>query len=135
MAEQLNQMRPETTVVAAGRPPRVPEGPVNQPLVLASTFHAGGVQAYSRQGTDTTFAFEAAIGALEGGLTTAFSSGMAASSAIIEGLPAGSVVVLPTSFYNYQRTLLDKQVELGRLSLRPVDITDTAATLAALDGA
>jgi cystathionine gamma-synthase len=135
MAEQSNQLRPETTVVAAGRPPRVPEGPVNQPLVLASTFHAGGEQAYSRQGTDTTFAFEAAIGALEGGRTTAFSSGMAASSAVIEGLPAGSVVVLPTSFYNYQRNLLDRQVELGRLSLRPVDITDTAATIAALDGA
>jgi cystathionine gamma-synthase len=134
MSDHPNQLRPESVVVAAGRPARVPDGPVNQPVVLASTFHAGGERAYGRQGNDTTAAFETAIGTLEGGRAVAFSSGMAASSAIVEGLPTGSVIVLPTSFYNYQRTLFDKQVELGRLSLRPVDITDTEATLAALDG-
>ena len=135
MADQPNQLRPESVVVAAGRPDRVPDGPVNPPVVLASTFHAGGQRGYGRQGNDTTAAFEAAIGTLEGGRAVAFASGMAATSAIVEGLPAGAVVVLPTSFYNYHRTLFDKQVELGRLSLRPVDITDTDATVAALDGA
>ncbi|HJQ02887.1 MAG TPA: PLP-dependent aspartate aminotransferase family protein [Jatrophihabitans sp.] len=135
MADQPNQLRPESVVVAAGRPNRVPDGPVNQPVVLASTYHAGGPRAYGRQGSDTTAAFETAIGTLEGGRAVAFASGMAATSAIVEGLPVGAVVVLPTSFYNYHRTLFDKQVELGRLSLRPVDITDTDATMAALDGA
>ncbi|MGI8666407.1 MAG: trans-sulfuration enzyme family protein [Jatrophihabitans sp.] len=128
-------LRPESIVVAAGRPGRVPDGPVNQPVVLASTFHAGGPRAYGREGNDTTAAFEMALGALEGGRAISFASGMAASSALVEGLPTGSVVVLPTSFYNYHRTLFDNQVELGRLSLRPVDITDTEATCAALPGA
>lgn len=119
-------------LIATGRPPRIPAGPINQPLVLSSTFHAGGERVYGRDGNDTIEAFETALGAVEGGRVTAFSSGMAASTALIEGLPVGSVVVLPRTFYNFNRTLLDKQVELGRLSLRPVDVTDTAAAIAAL---
>jgi len=43
--------------------------------------------------------------------------------------------VLPDTFYNYHRTLFDRQVELGRAQLRVVDVTDTEATVAALDGA
>ena len=125
-------LRPESLLVAAGRPARIPAGPVNQPISLSSTFHAGGPRVYGRDGNDTVEAFETALGALEGGRVTAFSSGMAACAALIEGLPVGSVVVLPTSFYNFNRTLLDKQVELGRLTLRPVDVSDTAAALDAL---
>ncbi len=121
--------------MAAGRPERAPGAPVNQPIVLSSTFHAGGSRCYGREGNDSTAAFETALGSLEGGRTISFSSGMAASSALVEGLPAGSVVVLPSSFYNFQRTLFDRQVELGRLALRTVDIADTEATVAALDGA
>lgn len=103
--------------------------------MLAATYYAGGDRPYGREGNDTISALETALGALDGGTATAFSSGMAASTAVIEGLPAGSVVVLPTSFFNYHRTLLDEQVRLGRLSLRPVDILDTAATQAVLPGA
>jgi cystathionine gamma-synthase len=125
-------LRRESKLIAAGRPARIPAGPVNQPIVLTSTFHAGGQRVYGRDGNDTITAFEAALGAVEGGEVTAFSSGMAACTALIEALPVGSVVVLPTSFYNFNRTLLDKQVELGRLSLRPVDVTDTAAAIDAL---
>ncbi len=135
MAEHRHNLRPESTLVAAGRPERTPDGPVNQPVVLASTFHAGGPRAYGREGNDTSAALETALGAIEGGLAITFASGMAASSALVEGLPVGSMVVLPNSFYNYHRVLFDKQVELGRLSLRPVDITDTDTTIAALDGA
>ncbi|MEO6501941.1 MAG: PLP-dependent transferase [Jatrophihabitantaceae bacterium] len=123
------QLRRESMLIASGRPDRTPAGPVNQPIVLTSTFHAGGQRVYGRDGNDTIAAFEQALGAVEGGQATAFSSGMAACAALIEGLPVGSVVVAPTSFYNFNRTLLDKQVELGRLVLRPVDITDTTATI------
>ncbi|HEX8766743.1 MAG TPA: PLP-dependent transferase, partial [Jatrophihabitans sp.] len=125
-------LRRESLLVASGRPPRTAAGPVNQPISLTSTFHAGGERVYGREGNDSVEAFEAALGAVEGGRVTAFSSGMAACAALIEGLPVGSVVVLPTTFYNFNRTLLDKQVELGRLSLRTVDVTDTAAALDAL---
>jgi cystathionine gamma-synthase len=125
-------LRPESLLIAAGRPAPVPAGPVNQPISLSSTFHAGGPRVYGRDGNDTVEAFEAALGAVEGGRVTAFSSGMAACAALIEGLPVGSVVVLPTSFYNFNRNLLDKQVELGRLTLRPVRVADTDAVLEAL---
>jgi cystathionine gamma-synthase len=128
-------LHPNSLAVAAGRPARQPAGPVNPPVMLSATYHAGGGRAYGRQGNDSTEAFEAAVGALEGGRTVSFSSGMAASSALVEGLPAGSVIVLPDRFYNYQRTLFDSQLTLGRARLLVVDITDTEATVAALDEA
>jgi cystathionine gamma-synthase len=129
-----DSLRPESKLVAAGRPERNAAAPVNPPIVLSATFHAGGPRSYGREGNDTVAAFEAALGAVEGGQAFAFGSGMAASTAVIEGLPIGSVVVLPRTYYNFHRNLLDSQVELGRLSLRTVDITDTDATIAALDG-
>jgi cystathionine gamma-synthase len=128
-------LHPHSLAVAAGRPARQPAGPVNPPVMLSATYHAGGSRAYGREGNDSTEAFEAAVGALEGGRTVSFSSGMAASSALVEGLPAGAVIVLPDRFYNYQRTLFDSQVALGRARLLVVDITDTEATVAALDEA
>jgi cystathionine gamma-synthase len=128
-------LHPNSLAVAAGRPPRQPSGPVNPSMMLSATFHAGGSRTYGREGNDSTEAFEAAVGALEGGRTVSFSSGMAASSALVEGLPAGSVIVLPDRFYNYLRTLFDAQVALGRAELRVVDTTDTEATVDALDGA
>jgi cystathionine gamma-synthase len=60
---------------------------------------------------------------------------MAATTALIEGLAAGSALVVPDTFYNFHRTLFDAQVDLGRLSLTTVDTTDTEATVAALPGA
>jgi len=128
-------LHPDSIAVAAGRPPHLAAGPLNPPVVLASTFHAGAERVYGRQGNDTSEAFEAALGALEGGRTVSFGSGMAATSALVEGLPAGSVIVLPDSFYNYHRTLFDEQVALGRAELRVIDVTDTEATVAALPGA
>lgn len=122
-------------MVEAGRPDRVAGAPINEAIELSSTFIAGGERNYAREGTRSTAAFEAAIGALEGGTATAFSSGMAATTAIVEGLAVGSAAVIPQTFYNLGRTLFDEQVRLGRLEIRPVDTTDTAATIAALDGA
>ena len=83
-------MRPETRLVHGGRPS---EGPLATPVVLTAPYH---VEGYAREeGTPTWEAFEAAIGELEGGSTVAFSSGMAAASAILEALPVGARVVLP----------------------------------------
>ncbi len=67
----------DTAVVQAGRPPVTPDGPVNPPIVLSSTLHAGGPYGYLREWNATLESLELAIGALEGGQCTTFSSGMA----------------------------------------------------------
>ena len=78
----MNQ-HPETTAITAGRPSVAPDGALNPPVVLTSTFHAGGEIGYGRYGNQTWSALEEAIGALEGGSTLVFSSGMAAISACL----------------------------------------------------
>ena len=105
------------------------------PLSLSSTFHAGGDRAYLRDGSPTTDAFEAVVGALDGGVATSFASGVAAFAAVLDGLPTGAVVVAPSSMYWGSIDLLRTAEALGRLSVRTVDIADTDAVLAALPGA
>lgn len=130
-------MRPESTVVAAGRPPRTADAPLNTPVVLASSFqHAPDDNHYLRwYGSDTIHAFEQAIGALEGGHAVAFGSGMAAVAAVAEGQPAGTVAVVPHQAYAGTVGIFDDQRRLGHLTVRTVDIADTDAVLAALPGA
>jgi cystathionine gamma-synthase len=132
-----DRLRPESVVVASGRPPRTPRAPLSAPIVLSATFHHGpDDNHYLRQGSsDTIRAFEDAVGALEGGTALAFGSGMAAISAIVEGRRAGAVAVVPRSAYSGSVALFDEQQRMGRMLVRPVDITDTAAVLAALPGA
>jgi cystathionine beta-lyase/cystathionine gamma-synthase len=72
---------------------------------------------------------------VEGGTAIAFGSGMAAISAVLETLPAGSKVVGPAKGYAWTRSLLERHADAGRLELARVDTTDTAATLAACEGA
>jgi len=125
-------LAPATMAVIAGRPSR-PGEPLNEPLVLASNVRGGG--EYSRtHGTATWAALEEAVGALEGGRALSFATGMAAAAAVIYAL-APRVVVLPTYSYLGVRSLLGEHAAQGTLELRPVDITDTAAVLAAAGGA
>lgn len=126
MTEQLH---PSTVAIHAGRGERTADGPLNPPLVLASNFHGG---KYSReQGSPAWDPFEEAIGALEGGASTAFSSGIGSASAVIEALPAGAEVVGPAAGYAWTRSLLRERADVGRISLTEVDTTDTEATLRA----
>jgi cystathionine gamma-synthase len=125
----------DTLAIAAGRPPATPDGPLSEPITLASTFHAGGPNGYAREGHPGWAAFEDAIGALDGGHAVAFSTGMAACSAVLDLLPVGATVTAPTEVYMGVRQLLEDADVAGRLRVRWVDITDTLATLAATDGA
>ena len=69
------------------RGPRIAGEPLNPPLVPASNFYESG---YAReQGSPGWAPFEEAVGALEGGMSVAFASGMAAISAVLETLPSG----------------------------------------------
>ena len=132
--------RPDTVAVTAGRPRRDPGAPLNTPIVLASNFHAGGsaddVNEYVRDGgTATWHALEDVVGALEGGTAVAFSSGMGACAAVLDTLPAGSKVVVPTDSYAGVRALLAADEANGRWAVMPVDVTDTDAMIAAAAGA
>ena len=128
-------LAPATVAVSAGRPPSEPDVPLSTPVVLASTFHAGGPTGYGRDGNPTWAAFEVALAALEGGGSAlAFASGMAAVAAVLETLAVGAPVVFLGNGYTGTRELLGTAPP-GRWEPRPVDITDTDEVLRACDGA
>jgi len=126
-------MHRATVAIHAGRGPRTPGGPLNPPLTLASSFHGG---AYAReQGSQTWEAFEEAIGALDGGRSVSFASGIGSTTAVIETLPIGARVVGPSAGYAWTRSLLAERAAVGRIVLTEVDTSDTEATLRASEGA
>lgn len=131
----FGSLRPETLAVAAGRPARVQDAPANQPVTFASSFVAGGPTEYARYGNPSWTALEEALGALEGGESVAFASGMAAVSAVLSLVPHGGAVVVPRHAYQGTLSLLDAEAERGRFAVRRVDVEDAGAVEAALDGA
>ena len=118
-------LRPATFVVAAGRPERVADAPLNTPIVPASSFHAGGSIEYAREGGPTTAALEQVLGGLEHGTATAFSSGMGAANAVMDLVPMGAVVVAPSAAYTGVAVRLRELAGIGRIELRIVDVDAT----------
>ena len=128
-------LHPDTLAVATGRPDRTPDAPLNHPITAASTYVADGPLGYGRYGNPAWTALEEAIGALEGGLATTFSSGMAAAHAVLEALPRGARVVVPANCYLGVAQLVADRAERGDLQVQSVAVDDTAAVLAAAEGA
>ncbi len=127
-----------TLAVTAGRPARVPDAPLNQPMVPASTYVGGPGSdhvGYGRYGNPGWTALEEAVGALESGTALAFASGMAAAAAVFSVLPAQARVVIPRHCYLGVASLAEEHRRRYGLTVHTVDITDTAAVLAAADGA
>jgi len=129
-------LHPESVVVAAGRP-GAPGDPLTVPVVLTAPYrHDPDDNRYAREHPSATIeAFEAALGALEGGTALAFASGMAAVAALAEGRPSGSVAVIPAAGYTGSLASFRAQEALGHLSVRSVDLTDTESVITALAGA
>ena len=127
-----NILRPETLAITSGRPQYVADGSINSTISLSSTFHAGGVVGYGRYGNETWTDLEDAIAALEGGPTLAFSSGMAAISAVFSILPVGAVVTASNQGYSGVMTLLHTLEASGKIEVRSVDLSNTEEVLAAL---
>jgi cystathionine gamma-synthase len=124
-----DRLRPATLAVTSGRPD-APGAPLNAPLVLASNVRDQA--AYARtDGTETWQAFEAALGALEGGRSVAFASGLAAASAIAFALAAEAIVLPSVSYYGV-RQLLAELASRGGARLVEVPIDDTAAVVRAM---
>lgn len=128
-------IHPETSAITAGRPEAAPDASLNPPIILSSTFHAGGPVGYGRYGNDSWSALETAIGELEGGATLSFSSGMAAINTVFSILPIGAPVVASNQGYSGTVGLLNQMNSTGRLEVRFVEITNTDEVIAAMKGA
>ena len=115
-------MNKDTRLVTAGRKPEENFGIVNPPVYHASTITFPTVAAmekarenrfdvpyYGRYGTPTTFAFEEAVAALEGGeRTIAVPSGLAAiAGPLLALLKAGDHVLMVDNAYSPTRKLCD----------------------------
>ncbi|MBK9475502.1 MAG: PLP-dependent transferase [Tetrasphaera sp.] len=123
-----------TRCVVAGREAQ-PGAQVGAPLVLTSTYRAGGSRIYGRTEHPTWEAFEEALGALEGGESLVYSSGMAAVAAVLSLVPLGGRVVAPTAAYNGVLSTLAHREEEGTLTVNRVDPTDAEGVIRALEGA
>lgn len=126
----------DTAVVAAGRPPREHDQPVNLPITLTSTYFgrkpiSGDDRAYGRYSNPTWDAFEGTLGELEGAEFPAlvYASGMAAVAAALSLVPAGGTLIMPRHSYQGSLVLAQEEAKLGRYVLRTVDITDTDAVI------
>lgn len=149
---------PATLAVHAGRPAPRQGGAVNPPIPLNSTYVSQGEVppgqlAYARADNDAWHAFEEALAALEGAgeRGIVFSSGMAAIAAVLSLVPTagdrrddqrgrapairGGTLVLPRHAYQGTSGYAAELAERHGVTLRPVDIADTDAVVAALDGA
>ncbi|WP_256842614.1 trans-sulfuration enzyme family protein [Ornithinimicrobium cryptoxanthini] len=135
MDREHDQLTPATLAVALGRPERAAGAPVVEPVTFTSTYLAGGPVNYARVGNPTWTALEDVIGGLEGGDALTFASGLAAIDAVLSLVPMGGRVVAPAHSYNGTTGLLTEMAGEGRLAVSAVDISDTAAVLAQLDGA
>jgi cystathionine gamma-synthase len=127
----MSTLKPSTVAVTAGRPPHDSDQPLNVPLTMASTYVAGGDLEYGRYGNPTWVAFEDALGQLEEGRALAFASGLAAVDCVLGLVGSDATVVAPRHAYNGTVMQLADLEARGRLRANLVDITDTAAVVAA----
>ncbi len=131
--------RIETLAVHAGGEPDRETGAVTPPIHMATTFQHGAAGErvagfeYQREDNPTQARLETALAALEGGAAAlAFGSGMAAMSAVLESLPAGSHVIYPRDCYTGLRILAEEFLPERGLQASAVDMGDLAAVRAAL---
>ena len=129
----------DTRVVHAGLEPDPTYGSVIPAIHQTSTFAqpAPGEFVedydYARSANPTRAALERALGELEGGHGAAFSSGMAATHALITAaLDAGDHLILPLDLYGGTYRLVDKVLARFGLAYDLVDQRDLEAVAAAL---
>jgi cystathionine gamma-synthase len=132
-------MHIETLAVHAGSPVDPKTGAVTPPIHLSTTFERApdgsfpGGFIYSRSGNPNRQALEACLAQLEGGAAAAaFSSGQAATFAILNSLGPGDHVIAPEdAYYGTADLLLDHFSHWG-LETTLVDMTNPAAVEAAV---
>ena len=123
-----------TRAVHAGLEPDPSYGSVIPPIHQTSTYvqPAPGQfvedYGYARSANPTRAALERALGELEGGLGSCFSSGMAATHALLTAhCSGGDHVILPRDLYGGTYRLVDKVLARFGLAYDLVDQTDLEA--------
>lgn len=129
----------ETRAVHAGGEPDKETGAVAPPIHLATTFQHGpagervATYEYQRESNPTQDRLEAALAALEGGAAAlTFASGMAAMTALLDSLPAGSDVLIPDDCYTGLRVLGAEFLPQRGIAVRAVNMGDPGSVRAAL---
>ncbi len=132
-------MRFETLAVHAGHQPDPATGAVTPPIHLSTTFERApdgtfpGGYIYARDANPNRRALESCLAQLEAGAAAAaFSSGMAATSAIFQSLAPGDHVLVPDDSYYITRKLLGEVYTRWGLEHTAVDMTDPVAVAAAV---
>jgi cystathionine beta-lyase/cystathionine gamma-synthase len=134
----MSDYKYSTLAVHAGQPPDKQTGAVNVPLYLSSTFELTGIGTdrgwdYSRAGNPTRDALEVALAALEGGTSGhAFTTGMAAISALVAKLKAGDHVICSRDVYAGTVRLFEQIVSGYGIQIEYVDTSDLKAVAAAM---
>ena len=108
---------------------------MNAPIAMSSTYVHDATIEYGRDGNAGWGALEAALGALDGGRAVTFASGLAAATAIADLVPVGGTVVLSSVTYFGVRNIFERLQASGRLQVRLAPADDSAAIIAATDGA
>jgi cystathionine gamma-synthase len=132
-------MHIETLAVHAGRRADPATGAIAPPIYLSTTFERARDGeyplgfSYSRDGNPNRGRLEECLAALEGGTEAlAFSSGMAAANAIIQGLEPGDHIIAPDDVYYGLRRLIGEVFGKWRLEVSYVDMSDLNAVNAAV---
>ena len=135
----MSERRFATRAVHAGLEPDPSYGGVVPAIHQASTYVQPSPGEfveeydYSRSANPTRSALERALGELEGGIASAFSSGMAGEHALITAVcAAGDHIVIPNDLYGGTYRLVDKILTRWGLAYTMVDQTDLDAVEAAV---
>lgn len=127
-------MKIETRAVHAGRRIDPATGAVTPPIHLSTTFERGvdgeyplGF-SYSREGNPNRNALEECLASLEGGKEAlAFSSGLAVTTALIQGLEPGDHVLAPEDVYYGLRKITGEVFGKWPIDITYVDMTNLDA--------
>jgi len=133
-----NSDNKETQCIHAGNTVDQVTGAVMPPIYASSTFENAAFgdpreYIYSRGGNPTRAALERCVAELEGGVQSfAYASGMAATAAVLDLLPANSHVIVPNEVYGGTfRLLEDIRAHSAGIETSFVDFSDPANIVAA----
>lgn len=132
-------MKFETTLIHGGIDGDATTGAVSVPIYQTSTYKFVGLEEnkgydYSRAGNPTRAALEKLIAEMEDGLAGyAFSSGMAAITAVLMLFKSGDKVLISDNIYGGTYRVLDQIFNHFELHYAIVDTNDLVAVEAALD--